>query len=227
MSHNRDLPSNIKTDIKAKVIDVQDYSITPSPKYFIDANVLVFSRYDRYDQERSLSKQGASDARVDKYATYEGYLRSAGSTLYVSPSVIFEFLRTVEIAELRILWACLDQKAAQGDFSGFSIKGTRQAARAQYQQIQTRIVAYLRSIAKQFSLVDSCKPFTDRVDLLFNEWNGLLIDSGDAQLLSDAKEHGITHIISDDADLARAEGITLCTCNSTVIVAARQARLLA
>lgn len=220
------LPSNIKTDIKAKVIDVQDYSITPSPKYFFDANVLVFSRYDRYDQERSLSKQGVSDTRVDKYAAYEGYLRNAGSTLYVSPSVIFEFLRTVEIAELRILWACLDQKAAQGNFSGFSVKKTRQAAPTQYHQIQSRIIAYLRSIAKHFHLIDSPESFTGRVDLLFNEWNGLLIDSGDAQLLSDAKEHKITHIVSDDADLAKAEGIILCTCNSSAIAAAKQARLL-
>jgi len=95
-----------------------------------------------------------------------------------------------------------------------------------YLLIQDRIETYLCSIAKYFIIIGSLKQFSDRAELFCKGWKSRLIDVGDAQLVSDAREHGIDHIISDDSDIVRVNGIILCSCNPSVINAAKQGGML-
>lgn len=210
--------------VLANVCDIRQY-VTPRPSYLIDTNVLHYTRYDRYTQERCLTG-GVTDACIEAYATHESVARANGSRLTVSRSVVFEFLRTIECAELQILGAILDPKIAQGDVGSFQIKKVRDMSPAGFSEAQKRISAYLSIIAKQFALVDHLNELRSIADTLLKLWPGRLVDSGDALLAAEAQASGITNILSNDADLAKMPGICLFTANSAAIAAAKTAKKL-
>jgi hypothetical protein len=218
---------DLKPFLKARVVDVRDYGATTSSEYIVDTNVLVFSTYDRYDQQRLLGKRVPTDATIDEYLRYEKRVRAAGSRLYIASAAVFEFLRTVERAELEILWATKDHAAALGDFSNFDLKKVRRVCfKCGYNEAQRNVVTYLNSLAKRFTLLEVSASFAGFADRCTHAWIGTVIDTGDAIQLSEAKSKGITSVISDDQDFATLEGITQFTANRTIIDTARSVGLL-
>lgn len=204
------------------MVDIRGYGVQPLPAYIVDANILVFTRYDRYDQERQLKKDYSPNDRLDLYSAYEARARAAGSSFHVPRSSIFEFLRTIEIAELHIILAQHDSNAANGNLSNFNPKKVRELYPTNYYEAQKRIITYLEALTKQFQLVESAKPFINFTKYFSQVWLNKLVDSGDALLAADSISSGITNILSDDADIAKLEGITLFTANRIAIEAARK-----
>jgi hypothetical protein len=213
-------------NIRASVVDIADGSLPLERAYAVDANVVIMSTYDRYDQHRSLRERVPSEHQIDAYLRYESRARAAGCALWVGCSTVFEFLRTIEQLELRILWATRDERAAEGDWTGFSLKETRDVAREQYPDVQRRICVYSESVAKRYAIFDPIRPLSALMAQFAETFRGTMIDSGDALIVNDARAAGVSSIISNDVDLATVDGITLYTNNRRVIEAARAAAKL-
>lgn len=211
----------LKPFLKAQVVDIHDFSVRTPEALVADANVLMFSTYDRYDQQRLLGQQVPANARVDAYLGYERRARAAGSVLWISPFGVLEFLRTVEMTELKILCARLDPAAAEGNFSGFEPKAVRRRAGGDYRDVQERVLTYTQQIEKRFRLLDTPGSFTEKIQGFRAAWLGSVSDPGDALLVANAKANGINNIISDDQDLSTVDGLVLYTANRTVIDTAR------
>ncbi len=209
----------LKRFLLAQVVSITDFSVPPPTDLAVDANVLMFSTYDRYDQQRFLRQRVPSDQRIDAYLQYEARCRAAGTRLWVSLVGVFEFLRTVEMAELKILWAKLDPEAAAGDFTDFQPKTVRR--RPRYRDVQDRVLTYAQQVEKRFRLFGGPSALPERLAVFSAAWLGSACDPGDASLTADARANGILNILSDDQDFASLDGITLYTANQTVIDTAK------
>jgi len=211
--------------LRAQVVDIGRLGASVEGHYAVDANVVMFSMYDRYDQQRLLRQQVPADERIDAYLRYQALVRTAGGKLWLPTCTLFEFLRTVEVSELKIVWAQIDATAATGDMSGFSAKMTRRRAGRYYDDFQNRIVTYLKAVAKNYVLIEA--ELGSLIGHLEQVWRGSQLDTGDAQLVAQGRAKDVLRFISDDQDFATVDGITVYTANRTVIDTARAVDRLA
>lgn len=211
----------LKPFLRAQVFSLLGTPTQCSPNIAVDANILMLSTYDRYDQQRLLGQRVPSDERIDPYLRYERTCRAAGTRLWVCRLGVCEFLRTVEMAELKILWARLDAAAAAGDFQGFQPKSVRVRGGTAYRELQDRVLTYAEQLLKRFRILNSPPALADAISALTAVWPKSIADVGDATLVADALADRIRHIMSDDRDLATINGIVLITANRTVIDTAR------
>lgn len=207
--------------LRATVIDVGDFTVSTPAVLVVDANVLMFSTYGRYDQQRLLGQGAPAGASVSAYLRYEQRARAAGGNLCVTPSVTWEFLRTIEMAELRILWARLDAQAGGGDFTDFNAKRVRRMAGHGYRDVQDRVVAYADQLTRRFRLSGRNGDLAGMMTGFADRWLGSIADPGDALLASEARAAGVEAVLSDDQDLATIDGVVLFTANPTAIDTAR------
>lgn len=108
------------------------------------------------------------------------------------------------------------------------MKDLRRAYPQDYGKCQARILTYMGSVRKVHSLLQMPprdeSAFWAQWDM---GWQGTVANPEDAAQLVDARDSGISAVISDDSDWVSIEGIRLFTANRLAIQAARLAGKLA
>ena len=206
---------DLRKHLKAEVFDIRKPDCQTELKIVVDTNVLYFTYYDRFDQLGVLNEDQPRTYQIEQYPAFIEKLLNNKSSLFVHRINLFEFSKTVEIVELKILYYELNKPNVI--WEEFKPKKVRLEYLSDYRKIQQAIVTYLNSITKTFELINVNVP-CNRIaaDFLF-EWTDSIIDAGDAMLIAEAKRFGLTSILSDDADFATLKGIRLYTANDKVL----------
>lgn len=207
---------NLEPHLRAEVMNIRPGRVSPVDKILVDANVLYFCYYTKFDQ-LDILEEGPRTYQTSIYPAFLQKLLSAGSTLFVHKIGLIEFTRLVETAELQILYCKVTGKTNIGD--DFSKKNLRFNCSDDYHKIQGQLATYFNVIMKAFKLFNSEKPI-DRLLLDFlGAWQDSLGDPSDAVMISEAKQEGVYAFLSDDADFATFKDIKLYTANKIAIEA--------
>lgn len=206
--------------IKAEVADIRIAPIPSEGGVLVDTNVLYFSYYDRFSQLETLG-EGPSKYQTSVYSPFLKGLLSSGVKGFVHRIGLYEFSRTVETAELQILY-CEKMGVSHVDRERFRPKELRTQHLKDWKEIQQRIVIYLHSIVKTFQLLNPSAAIDVMAAEFLLEWKDSLGDVGDAMMIAEAKREGIKAVLSDDVDIATFREIRLYTGNSTVLQAWQQ-----
>jgi predicted nucleic acid-binding protein len=208
--------TSLKPFARAKIKDIRkrDCKLDTS-KMLVDTNVLYFCYYDRWTQLNSINK-GAKDYQLKEYTKFFKRLLDSKISLFVHKISLCEFAQTIEMAELQILY-CEKNKLTDIDKNNFVLKEVRRAYAKEDVVIKTNLSTYLNAIGRKFTLLNLDR----KIDLfLFDfllNWKDSIAGTGDAIMISEAKEAGINCILSDDSDLISFKDIELYTANNLAI----------
>ncbi len=207
---------NLEPHLRAEVTDIRPRKVPKADKILVDANVLYFCYYTKFDQLYYLDKSPLS-YQMSIYPSFLQRLLTAGSTLFVHKIGLIEFIKLVEIAELQILYCKVTGKTNIGD--DFNQKNLRFKYPDDYHMIQSQLATYLNSIKKSFLLLSSEKTIDQLLEKFLIDWQDSLGDPSDAVMISEAKQEGVYAFLSDDADFATFKDIKLYTANKISIEA--------
>lgn len=218
--------ADLKPWVRARVIDIREVDTLIAKRYLVDTNVLYFMHYDRVHNLDEL-KEGPRPYQLEQYPRYLRRIRGSGGSLFCHRLALIEFARTVEIAELKILYAVKTPSVTVVP-ADLRIKSLRIKFPSDYKACQQRVITYLRAVRKAYTLVSmtTCEEvvFWTQWDAC---WQTTLADPADSAQAVEALRNGISGIISDDVDWATIDGISLFTANKVAIDAARLAGRLA
>ncbi|MDP8233555.1 MAG: hypothetical protein P9M06_01970 [Candidatus Saelkia tenebricola] len=204
---------------EATVIDIKDakYEIN-FDKLLIDANVLLFYYYDRWNQ---LSKfnLGARYYQLKEYSRFFKRVLSSNVSVFVHEVCLLEFTHFIESVELKLL-DCKKKGLTSFDPENFKLKDARCLYKEDSKHIRSTLATYLNPISKRFYLVSNNDSIDQILGNLLIEWQSSnLADINDAAMIVEAKKLGIKAIISDDSDFISFKGIDLYTANDVAIEA--------
>jgi hypothetical protein len=143
--------------------------------------------------------------------------------------VLGEFAKLAEYAELEMMWGT-DPSPPQPDpanpvthFDALVCKFARYHYAAHLNTIRRSVGSMIATLRVLVGLLGQFPTAEDEQTEAVNEWQASHGDFPDAVLVATARRQGLTHIVSDDMDLATFAGITLHTANQKTIDAARLA----
>jgi predicted nucleic acid-binding protein len=211
--------------VKASVVDIRPGNALSPKSGVVDANILYIIGYD------FTSFMAAGVRLPPPYQTrfYPAWWKKAikeGVTFCTTAGVLAEVAHIVERTELEILWRTdpnrpeLDPALPGQDFTPKYIKTVRHYYFSQLQALRESVDTTLKSIRKLVNVMPQVGQDAQAFDQTLVQWVPSAADFGDAALVASAKRMGMTHIISDDADLISFDGITVYTANRKAIDAA-------
>lgn len=214
--------------LKAGVVDIRE-RLHPAPtSVVVDANVLFFVYYDFTDLA-AVGGRAPQTYQNDQYPAWWKTVTNSRTSLCVAGVTLAELTNLIERAELEILWRTdpvrpvLDSENPGAPFSPRFIKTVRYHYREQLQGIREEVEAILESLKKSVNILPQIGEDETALARALKEWVASTADFGDAALVAAAKRAGMPRILSDDADLASFEGITLYTANAKAVHSAREA----
>lgn len=211
--------------VKAQVVDIRDRSL-PLPRSVVaDANVLYIIHYDF----TALDSAGGRLPTYSQNRHYPAWWKRATTeevTLCTSASCLSEFVHLVERTELEILWRTDSSRPELApdnpgqDFSPRYSKVVRYYYHQHLQAIREEVDTTLQSLKKNVRVLPQVGQDEQALDRTMRAWVVSSADFGDAALVAASKRAGISHIVSDDADLVSFDGIILYTANRKALEAA-------
>lgn len=207
-------PVNQNAYLRAEVKNIKLPQCPVETRILVDANVLYFCYYDRCGQLDYIGKS-PEEYQMIEYQLFLKKLLESKSNLFIDKIGLLEFLKSVEHVELKLLYLKKNKVSEIG--KDFKLKAMRNNYPEEYRAIKGRIATYLNSIRKNFRLLNSDISLGKLMEDTLIEWQDSFTDPGDAMMVKEAKRHGVTSVLSDDADFATFSDIKLYTANYKAI----------
>lgn len=206
--------------VKAQVVDIQNRRSALPQRVVVDANVLYFVFYPSFAQLRSAGGRTPHGYQTGEYPRWWGRVERAKGDFLVSDVTLDELVQLVETAELETLFRTDPNVPAEMEFIrkearyryGDRLSATRQTG-----------IGILQQVRKNITLLPAFRGQEDRLQRVFQAWQGSFADANDAVVVANAKYASTPHILTDDADFLTIEGITVYTANNRAIEAATAA----
>jgi predicted nucleic acid-binding protein len=206
--------------VKAQVVDIQDRRNAPPQRVALDANVLYFVFYPSFGQLKSVGARVPHGYQTGEYQKWFGRVKSAKGEFFVSDVTLWELIQLVETAELETLFRTDPHAPPDAEFSR---KDARYSYSGQLVTVRQTAIDVAQQILKNASLLPAFANQLDGLQRATQTWRSSFADACDAVLVANAKYASIPHILTDDADLATIDGMTVYTANKRLIEAARTA----
>jgi hypothetical protein len=219
------------SSVKAEVVDIRGNTASFPRTVVADANVLYFIYYDF----ASLAAAGAAVPPHRQRQPYHKWWTQALNcqvTLCSTGSAFSEFVHLVERMELQSEWITdphrpeLDPDNPGQPFSPKYVKNLRYHYRDRLPAIRANAETYLASARKTVELLPEITKGVDTFNATIRAWCSSTADIRDAELVTEAKRAGVSHIVSDDADFVSFDGIRLYSANSAAVAAASESKKL-
>lgn len=200
----------------AEVIDIRKAPTIKDKRILFDTNILYFIYYDKYTSYEILHAR-SSDYKLKFYEKFYKKLLDSHIDLYICKTNLYQFINLIEDSELKILYS---ERSGSSQVRGswkLKKKHYRDAFEEEWRKIQKNVWSYCEKMKKGFNVLESKLSFKDKFNYVFSEWKNSKAGFFDALIVSEAKENGINAFLSDDADFASFERITLYTANNLII----------
>lgn len=208
--------------VKASVVDiVQKYDGFPAGKLAVDANVLYFFFYDNF---RGLYEAGNDGIPQNRAANYSKAIKRAlreNVKLYTTHSVYGEVLATMEFSELEILRRTDPNLPGIDKFQKEQCKSARYDYRAQVPAIRQRLIKLLAAAQQVIPMLPNLKSPDYTLEESAKAWAMSLSDYPDSVLVASSRFVALSHVLSDDCDIATHPDLTVYTANKRTVDAAR------
>ena len=210
--------------VRARVVNISSPTATVPERLVLDTNVLHWVFYDNLEALEAAHDGGRILSAHQR--TYKPWLKPAlpdqRVKLFTSLVSIMELVNTTEVAELQLRWMSDPQRRNVG---WDERRGKKQARRELFDELADMRHAALTYVKATRKVVEVL-PMSD-VSASFRRgcevWRSSSTDLGDAMLVAAAQQLNLTALLTDDADLATVEGLTVYTANPQLIQTARQA----
>jgi hypothetical protein len=219
--------------VKARVVDIRQAHPFPA-RIAVDAQVLYFVYYPNF---HFFSMSGINVPTQFSHGLYAMYLEDLKKysfppkepgdppskvSVCTSGHTIGEFARTMEYAEVEILWRT-DPTNAGSNFDARRCKDARYTYAANLTAIRTKVETIIVAVRKLIDVLPKSSSESQDLNDCIQAWKASLGDYADSLLISRMKYMSIYDVLSDDMDMVTFDGITLYTANPTAINAARRA----
>lgn len=199
--------------VRAHVVDIQADVPQTNDVFFADAHVWYWFAYPR----AGLVRNPPDAARVTAYLSYTAAALNAQAALVRTGVTLMELATIIGNAEWEI---CNINRVPQIGKKVFRYDAHNRRA------VVTQIRAAWRFVVDASHHVDIGLGEIETRRVL-SRLSVQPVDGQDALVINALRAHGISQIISDDADFAAVRGIQMFTANADVLAAAvRQDRLL-
>jgi len=194
----------VSWSVRAQVVDIRSDAPRASDTIWVDTNVWIWLTY-----------AGPQPPQSAPYIRYIASLKKINAAMTAGPINLAELAAHIEHTEL-LKWQVRNGKPADSR----ELKVFRWDA-AQRSDVADEIGRCWRALQGYANLPVNAIQSTCVTRAAESLKCGDLVDGGDAVLLADARRNGVTSVLTDDADFATVEWITLFTANLKTINEAR------
>lgn len=190
--------------VRAQVVDIRTDTPHASDVIWIDTNIWIWLTY-----------AGPQPPQSAPYIRYIASLKKIKASMAAGSINLAELAAHIEHTEL-LKWQARNGRPADSR----ELKVFRWDA-AQRRDVVDEIGRCWRAVQGYANLPANAIQSTCVTRAAESLESGDLVDGGDAVMLADARRNGITSVLTDDADFATVEWITLFTANLKTINEAR------